>query len=128
MSCEEVERELVAFLFGEVPAKTRGALEAHLLDCRHCVSGFLSIKRDVELPCEVPAPSPALRTRVRLAVARELGLGPQHARWRVWERPLVVGLAASILLWALAATHQVTTAPGEAPRGAWSASAAPARP
>lgn len=114
MSCESVQRELVAFHFGEVSEAARREVEGHLQTCPACLRDYLALKRGVETAEGEPAPSPSFRARLRGAVAAELGLAPQAWRW--WERPFAFGFASVAVLLAMLAMHGVATAPAGPPR------------
>ena len=115
MSCDEIEPALVAYHFGVLSDDERPAVEAHLPGCPACVSALVALKRAIETGEDAPAPSPALRDRLRRDVARELGLtAPPRRRW---HRPAALAFAASALLVALAATRSIATSPGAPPLG-----------
>lgn len=107
MSCQDVERALVAFHFGELAEVERSAVEAHLMTCTKCLQSFLALKRGVELTEGEPAPGAPLKAAVRAAVAEALGRGPP--RWRWWERPLALGFASAVLLLAVGFAHSMAT-------------------
>ncbi|MBI5517277.1 MAG: hypothetical protein HY909_26125 [Deltaproteobacteria bacterium] len=113
MNCERAKPELLGFHFGMAEAEARGALEAHLLGCPACLREYLELKRAVELPEEIEAPSELSRARLRRAVAAELRRGA--APWTWWERPLAVGLAAASVWLAVGTVRFVSTQPGRAP-------------
>ena len=113
MNCERARPELVGFHFGAVEGETREALEAHLVGCRACLTEYLTIKRTVEAPEALPAPSELSRARLRRAVEKELRRG--SAPWSWWERSLVVGVAAASVWLALGAMHVVASQEGRAP-------------
>lgn len=114
MSCDSIERELVAYHFGLLDGAARAEVEAHLAACGACVRAFVLVKRAVELgdAPDVPAPSPRAKARLRRAVAAELGVVTAR-RW--WERPVAFAVAASIVLGAGVATQKLTSAPGAPP-------------
>lgn len=114
MSCETIRRELIGFHFGELEATARAEVERHLVTCPACLGEFLSVKRDVELAGEVEErPSSSARSKLRAAVATELGLGPRTKLW--WERPLAYGLAAAALVVAMVSVQRIADAEGRTP-------------
>ena len=115
MNCDRVTPELVAYHFGEVSPETRAGLETHLLSCSSCLQAFLCVKRDIETGQLGPRPSPQARSRLRQAVAVELGVAKSSRAWSWWERPLAFGLAASAVLAATATTRVLTSTPGSPP-------------
>lgn len=115
MSCETTRRELIGFHFGELDDGTRSEVERHLVGCRECLGEFLALKRDVELGGAVEErPAPAVKGKLRSAIAIELGLGPTARVW--WERPLAFGLAAAAVVVAMVSVQSIATSePGRAP-------------
>ena len=91
MTCETIKPELLGYHLGALDLVSRDGIDAHLLECRGCLTRYLEVKRaleDGQLPDEQP--SAAVRARVRADVAA-LVL-PQKRRWRP---AYVVGLAAA---------------------------------
>jgi anti-sigma factor RsiW len=115
MSCEELERELVAYHFGVVSEETRGMLEEHLPGCPGCVAAFLALKRDIETAASASSPSPALRRRLRRAVAREIGAEEAAPSWSWWERPFAFAFAGASVLVVMVAVAFLGTQPGTMP-------------
>lgn len=116
MTCEKVEPELVAYHFGLLEGAARAEVEAHLVSCPECVRAFVETKRAIETAEEAPRASSSARARLRGAVAAELGLAPPAAakrRW--WERPVAFAVAASVVLFASATTHAITSGPATPP-------------
>jgi len=113
MTCDAIEPELVAYHFNVLDEDTRTRVEVHLVECSTCIRTFVALKRSIETSEDVPAPSRLARSRVRSAVAKELGLEPW--RWSWWERPLAIALAASVVLAAGVTTHALTTGAGAPP-------------
>jgi hypothetical protein len=112
MTCKEVEAELASYHFGVVSGQVRVQVEAHLLDCRACLQGYLDVKRAIET-CEGEAPpSAAARRKLRRAVAAELEV---KRSWSWWERPLALAFASCALFGAMATTRAVSSGPGAAP-------------
>ena len=116
MTCESASAELVAYHFGTIAAAERTALEQHVLGCASCLRAYVELKRDIELSEDAPAPSEAVRQRVRGAIARALQPEPSRRAWRWWERPMAFGLAGAAVIAAMVATQAVSTGPGAAPR------------
>jgi anti-sigma factor RsiW len=96
MNCEQTKRALVAWHFAELSAVERREVEVHVAGCTACVAEFIALKRAVELAEEGPRPSASARTKLREAVAAELGL-----RWQWWERPVAFFVASASVLAAL---------------------------
>jgi len=117
MSCHEFQQELVGYHFGIVESdETRRRLEDHLVSCPACMRAFVSLKRDIETAESGPRPSAALRQRLRLAVAEELGVvEPRPRRWSWWERPLAFGFAGVAVFLAMLAVGVIATDPGSMP-------------
>jgi len=115
MSCQTVQQDLLGFHFGELGEAPRRELEGHLEGCGECLRSYLALKRSVETAADQPAPSPALRSKLRAAVAQELGLGAPTWRW--WERPFAFGFAGVAVLVAMLTMHAVATSPAEPPVG-----------
>jgi anti-sigma factor RsiW len=115
MRCEEIEPALTGYHFAALSDDERRAVEAHLPTCPACVTALVALKRAIETGEDGPAPSPALRARLRGDVARELGLA--EAPRRRWERPVAFAFAASVLLAALFATRSIAEADGTPPLG-----------
>jgi anti-sigma factor RsiW len=108
MTCQEAERELVAYHFGLVSEDARDALEAHLLGCSACLRAFLEVKRAVEIGEDSPPPSAASRAKLRGAIARAIGVTEMKRPWAWWERPLAFGLAASFVLASMVAVRAIS--------------------
>jgi anti-sigma factor RsiW len=105
---------LLDYHFGTL--EDRAALEAHLGECRACLTHFFELKRAVELGEAAPRPSRDARARLRAAVADELRSArpaPVPRAW--WERPAAFALAASVVLVAGAVTHALQNTPGAPP-------------
>lgn len=117
MTCDRCQAELTGFQLGVVEDATRDALERHLLECADCLRSFLKLKRAVETAELEPAPSEALRTRLRAAVASELSApeGTAQRSWRWWERPLAFALAGASVAAAFAFVHTLSLLPGFPP-------------
>ena len=113
MTCSSIEPELIGYHFNLVEGPARERIEAHLVECPDCVRAFVALKRALETSEDVPPPSHAARARLRLAVARELGVG--EPSWSWWERPFAIALAASAVLVAGATTRALTTRAASAP-------------
>ena len=116
MSCHKIEAELLSYHFGMIDAGPRRQVEAHVLCCPDCLHAYLSLKRDIETAESVPAPSPAVRARLRASAACELGLG-EPRRWSWWERPLAFGISGMLVVFALVAAATLARGPGAPPRG-----------
>ena len=106
MSCANVEPLLIGYHFGALADDERARVEAHLPGCTACVTAFVAAKRAVETGEDGPRPSPALRARLRQAVAVELGLAERPRRR--WESPVAFAFAASAVFAAMVAMHTLT--------------------
>ncbi len=96
MDCQLIQIDLVAFHFGDLAEPARESVERHLLECRDCLAGYLSIKREIETSQSSPRPSEAARLRLRRAVAEQVGAaGIARAELGWWRRPLGFGFAAA---------------------------------
>jgi anti-sigma factor RsiW len=117
MSCDEIQQELVGYHFGIVePDEARRRLEDHLVSCQACIEAFVALKRDIETAESGPRPSAAVRQRLRLAVAEELGVAaPPSRRWSWWERPLALGFAGVAVFLAMLAVGVIASSPGSMP-------------
>jgi hypothetical protein len=117
MSCHDIQQELVGYHFGMMEGgATRRQLEDHLVTCQDCTKAFVAIKRDIETAESGPRPSPAMRQRLRLAVARELGIvAPRPTGWSWWERPLAFGFAGVAVFLAVFALSVLGSSPGSMP-------------
>jgi anti-sigma factor RsiW len=113
MKCAEIGPELVGYHFGTLDDDTRPRVEAHLVECPACVRELVALKRAIETSEDAPPLSTAARSRLRRAVASELGIGA--TRWSWWERPLAIAVAASIVLVAGATTRALATSDGAPP-------------
>jgi len=100
MTCDELQGDLVAYHFGEVPAAGREAVESHLVSCPTCVQRFVALKREIELAEVGPRPSVSARARLKAAALAEVAkpLRP----WAWWERPLAFGMASAAVFVAIA--------------------------
>lgn len=108
MDCRLIRPDLVAYHFGSVEEPSRGAVEAHLIECRECLTAYLALKREIETACASPAPSQAARDRLRHAVAREVARRPgSSAAPGRWRRPLAFIFAAAASAAALLAVVAV---------------------
>lgn len=116
MSCDDFLPDLVPYHFGALEGDARAALEEHLAGCPACVRAFVDTKRAIETGAEGPRPRAAARARLRRAVAIEVGAAAPPRRW--WERPVAFAVAASLLLFASAASRALTDQPGAPPYGA----------
>lgn len=116
MTCDECQAELAPFQLGFVEDATREAMERHLLECTGCLESFLRLKRAMETAELEPAPSDAVRTRLRAAVATELSPARSAERpWRWWERPLAFTLAGASVTAAMAFVYNLSLLPGFPP-------------
>ncbi|MEW5743688.1 MAG: zf-HC2 domain-containing protein [Myxococcota bacterium] len=100
MTCDDLQGDLVAFHFGEVPPAGREAVEGHLVSCATCVRRFVALKREIELGESGPRPSAAGRARLKAAVMAEVARPLRSWGW--WERPLAFGVASAAVVVALA--------------------------
>ena len=116
MSCHDIQQELVGYHFGLVGCdESRRQIEEHLVSCQACIKAFVALKRDIETAESGPRPSAALRHRLRLSVAGELGLATRSRRWSWWERPFAFGFAGVAVLLAMLAVGVIASSPGSMP-------------
>lgn len=113
MTCPDVRAELIGYHLATLDEPGRHAVEQHLEGCLACVSAFVSLKRSLEQSTDELVPSPRARSRLRAAVAQELGLTAPVRAW--WHRPLVAGLAAAAVLTAMVTVNAVATGAAEPP-------------
>lgn len=114
MTCEAIRGELVGFHFGVLDESARSTVERHLVGCQACLGEFLSVKRDVELSATVEErPRAQVKSKLRMAVAQELGLVAGPPAW--WQRPLAFGLAAAAIVVAMVTVQAVATSEPSAP-------------
>jgi len=113
MTCDQCQAELAPFQLGFVEDATRDALEGHLLECADCLRSFLRLKRSMETAELEPAPSDAVRTRLRAAVSAELSAAERPWRW--WERPLAFTLAGASVVAAVTFVYNLSLLPGFPP-------------
>ena len=116
MTCASIRSELVGFHFGVIDDGPRIEVERHLTTCPACLVEFLSLKRDVELSASTEErPRAQVKSKLRAAVAQELGLVAGPAVW--WQRPLAFGLAAAAVIVAMVSVEAVATSEVTAPVG-----------
>jgi anti-sigma factor RsiW len=115
MSCDEIGPLLPGFHFAALDAAERASVEEHLAGCPACVGEYLAVKRAIELAEDVPPPAPAVRARLRRAVAVELGLATELAPRRPWERAVAFAFAGGAVVAATLAMRVLTSGPGAPP-------------
>jgi anti-sigma factor RsiW len=117
MTCDQCQAELTGFQLGVVDGGVRDALEEHLQGCAGCLRSFLRLKRAMETAELEPAPSDAVRMRLRASVAAELSASqaPADRPWRWWERPLAFALAGASVLVAFAFVQGLSLTQGFPP-------------
>ena len=71
MDCVEVASRLVAYHFATLDEGERDAVEAHILECRACLSSYFALKRARDGIRSSSKPSAHARMRLREAVALE---------------------------------------------------------
>lgn len=103
MTCTERTGDLVAWQLGELHGSEREALEEHVRGCTTCLHEFISLKRDLELAEDGPAPSPKSRLDLRDSVMKEFGFLP--APW--WERPVAFFVGTASVVCAILVTTAV---------------------
>jgi anti-sigma factor RsiW len=113
MNCQQCDEQLIDFVFAELAPDPRADLVRHLAECPTCALASYRLRADLDGLSHAGehAPPPALRARVRSAVAAEF-----RPPW--WRRTLASGLRpvpayglavaalAPILVWA--AVHALT--------------------
>jgi predicted anti-sigma-YlaC factor YlaD len=70
MDCSLVENDLIPFHFGLCDEVSRTRTEAHLSECGKCLGAFLNLKRNIEMPAQLPLPPARLKARLKNEVAR----------------------------------------------------------
>jgi len=95
MDCRLIGQELVPYQLGCCSDEVRAEVEEHLLSCPACLRELFALKRALENGEAESRPTGAARTRLRAAVARELGLSRPGRPWAWWERPFAVALGAT---------------------------------
>jgi anti-sigma factor RsiW len=116
MTCAAIRSELLSFHFGIIGETPREEVERHLMRCPDCVGEFLALKRDVELSTSTQEhPNGEVKSKVRAAVAKELGLVATLPLW--WQRPLAFALAATAIVVAMVSVETVATSKATAPLG-----------
>jgi anti-sigma factor RsiW len=113
MKCEDVSRELIAYLDGRVNAAAREKMEGHLAGCAACRTRAEEMRKVSMLLGEVPAiePSFAFDARVRQRVAAE----PQRSWfWRLMPAPrpafaVALLIALTVLVAKLPSNHAPVT-------------------
>ncbi|HEX4077212.1 MAG TPA: zf-HC2 domain-containing protein [Candidatus Acidoferrales bacterium] len=113
MKCEDVSKELIAYLDGRVSATARGKMEGHLAGCAACRTRAEEMRKVSMLLGEVPAiePSFAFDARVRQRVASE----PQRSwLWRLMPAPrpafaVALLIALTVLVAKLPSNHAPVT-------------------
>ena len=102
MTCNDVQPNLLSFHLGAAAPAEREHREAHLLACPGCLRGYFDAKRASEdVPLSEVAPSPAIRDRLRLAVAQRAGSeGAMRTppRRRTWMMGAVVAALALLAI------------------------------
>lgn len=102
MSCPEFDNDVGLYVDGELGDVERGALEAHLEDCRLCrraVAFQQAFKDRLRAPMASVAPPPQLACRIQQALCREpapLMRGPFWRRRRIL-RPMPMAAGATAL-------------------------------
>ena len=114
MDCEMTKSELVAYHFGVIEERARTGMEQHLLGCSSCLREFIELKRAAETADAEP--SPAVKARLRSAVADELKSRALRSSWSWWERPLAVALAGLMVVMATVFVRRIAESPGAPPR------------
>jgi anti-sigma factor RsiW len=96
MKCEDVSKQLIAYLDGRTDSTEREVVEAHLAGCSACRTRAQEFRKVWAVLDEVPAiePSFGFDARVRQRVAAE----PQR-RWYGWLAPTPrIAFAAALLI------------------------------
>jgi hypothetical protein len=109
MSQSHVADALLRFHLGASDDAEHEQVDAHLLDCRGCLSEFLSLKRRFDSATAVEErPSPLARERLRKELRRRLP--SSLARPRTWALGAAIAAGLLVLFWVRA--HSAATAPG----------------
>jgi anti-sigma factor RsiW len=101
MKCEEVSKELVAYLDRRINSGDRVEMERHLAICAGCHARAEDFRKLWGALDEVPMlePSPAFDARLRARIAAEPG--PQWFRWFVpqWRLAFSMALLLTLSVW-----------------------------
>jgi anti-sigma factor RsiW len=117
MKCEDVSRELIAYLDRRANSGDRAVVEEHLKDCAACRTRAEDFRKLWNLLDEVPVQEPSFgfdaRIRQRISSAR----GPRWFAWLLPEPRLVFTMALlvalSIWMWRLPQENLAPTAQSE---------------
>lgn len=98
MACEVTDTRLVAFELAGLPPAERREVEAHLLECRSCLQGYLELKRSLdESRTNEVAPGRGVRQALRASFLEA------HRRVMQAPRPFLGYAAAGVAAAALVA-------------------------
>lgn len=112
--CERGERELVAFLSGELTGEAARAFDKHLLSCERCWHAVRADRFAREAGYRLREAAPAdLADRIRFAVELAAADGSPHRHRR--RRAFAVGTALTALVAALAAGLLAVLLPARTP-------------
>ena len=80
--CRKIQRELSAYLDGELTPSLRAEVEAHLASCAHCQRELLEMKTLTAGVAALPnlKPAPRFLTEVRRKIARDEK--PEPMNWQ----------------------------------------------
>lgn len=93
------ERDLIAYVRGELAADARRRVAAHLADCRACRATVEELSAVVAAVAAAPAPPAPAWGRYRADLAARVAARRGRRRWTVRLAPLAVaGALAAVLL------------------------------
>jgi hypothetical protein len=120
MDCALIQPELLPYHFAATTPEERERIDAHLLACTDCLRTYLDLKHHMERGVSASArPSPAVREKLRLAIAAEFRPAV-HQRVRRWLKrpiPLYQGLFAAAVALVVASLAPALAGHGQAGRG-----------
>ena len=114
MNCGQVRRQLPPFLDEELSGRKRDALASHLASCPACRAELETLKADMELIEQVPAPelSPFVVTRVLADIRQRRGANANLRSPTFGVRRLAFGVGLARLAASLAAALVVAVSVG----------------
>jgi hypothetical protein len=95
MSCQEVDQSLVLYLYDELGADQRAALESHLASCEACRQSLEQSRGLIDLLREQPAVNPAPDLLVHCRQRLEEALDQEQMGWRALFRAWLPPAAAA---------------------------------
>jgi anti-sigma factor RsiW len=119
MKCEQMESQLIAYLYGRVTVRERREVEQHLAVCAECrarLEGFRGVWKVLD---GSPAPEPSAwfdaRLRQRIAAEPAPGIWRRMAAWLPQPRLALASLMlVAVGFWAAAVTRPLFQPPATA--------------